>query len=137
MIRSFHCINLLIGGPGGSGVQFLKAAGKALQSVVDMGQSPNTTTQANNQKFYDTISWDPRGIGRTLPGLRCFPDAFSRDIWNSQKEAVGLLGSSESDTVFEQVWARAEAVGLQCSLGGENRTKIAKFMNSPCLSHTM
>ncbi|KAL7408835.1 hypothetical protein BDY24DRAFT_405259 [Mrakia frigida] len=49
------------GGPGGSGVTFVELAGPSLSTLA--GGS------------YDIISWDPRGVGKTEPAFRCFPNA--------------------------------------------------------------
>ena len=119
-----------LGGPGGSGVELVLKRARAIQNILDGGRNATAVSPNDDSKFFDTISWDPRGIGRTTPPLRCYPDSFSRDEWDLQRQAEGLLGGPGSDAIFETVWARYDALGQQCARGG-NRTKIARHMNTP------
>ncbi|GJJ14062.1 hypothetical protein Clacol_008319 [Clathrus columnatus] len=48
------------GGPGGSGVRFVAGYGPSLQFMTG--------------EDYDAIGFDPRGIGNTLPSVKCFAD---------------------------------------------------------------
>ena len=55
-----------LGGPGGSGVEFVLGYGPDLSTMVGGG--------------YDVVSWDPRGVGHTEPGApECFSRSFSID----------------------------------------------------------
>lgn len=48
---SFSC-SILIGGPGGSGVEAISESGQASSQAF--------------QSAFNTVSWDPRGVGYTL-----------------------------------------------------------------------
>ncbi|KAL1303080.1 hypothetical protein AAFC00_006524 [Neodothiora populina] len=107
------------GGPGGSGVEQVKRNGMATQAIVDSEIDPNATNAQASALYHDIIGFDPRGIGRTTPGIQCFPDSMSREAWGMQNEALGLLGSSE-DSFFRN-WHRSRALAEGCSL----RSKIS------------
>jgi len=93
------------GGPGESGIHEVLKSGAHLQTIVD---SP-----ASNGKYFDIISFDPRGVNNTTPLLKCFPDAFAQQVWFLSLPDYGLLWSSPSVIGLE--WARAEALGASCS----------------------
>ncbi|KAI5783904.1 hypothetical protein DFH27DRAFT_467801, partial [Peziza echinospora] len=48
------------GGPGGSGVGWVLAAGRELQGIIG--------------DKYSIIGWDPRGVNNTVPRVDCFPE---------------------------------------------------------------
>jgi pimeloyl-ACP methyl ester carboxylesterase len=56
------------GGPGGSGVDFLRSAAPAFAAL--------------NERF-DLVSWDPRGVGASRPAIGCLTDA-ENDARNAQ-----------------------------------------------------
>lgn len=101
------------GGPGGSGVAQMLRNGRATQIIVDAEMDPNGTSSDSTAIYHDIISFDPRGIGRTTPGIQCFPDTLARSSWTLQNEALGLLGSSE-DSFFRN-WYRSRALAEGCS----------------------
>lgn len=102
------------GGPGGSGVNFLGRAGEDLSTIVN---TPPSGTAGQDAKYFDIISWDPRGVNNTTPRLNCFPDALSSDVWNLQNEADGIDATSNAS--IAGLWARAKAIGTGCSHGNE------------------
>ncbi|KAI4591487.1 hypothetical protein KJ359_013322 [Pestalotiopsis sp. 9143b] len=111
------------GGPGESGVYQVLAEGRHLQTIVD---SPGEAG-----RYFDILSFDPRGVNNTTPPLRCFPDAFNRQAWNLQYLDYGLLWSSES--VVGQEWARASALGASCARGegeGGDGEGILRYANT-------
>jgi hypothetical protein len=73
-----------------------------------------STTMGPDKKFYDIISWDPRGVNNTSPHLDCYPDAYSMDVFELQWKADGLFSAS-----FANNYARSKALGSSCSQGGE------------------
>ncbi|KAK6221354.1 hypothetical protein LQW54_001453 [Pestalotiopsis sp. IQ-011] len=116
------------GGPGESGVYQVLAEGRHLQTIVD---SPGREGDGKEGKYFDILSFDPRGVNNTTPPLRCFPDAFNRQAWNLQYLDYGLLWSSES--VVGQEWARASALGASCARGegeGEDGEGILRHANT-------
>ncbi|PWY75883.1 hypothetical protein BO83DRAFT_426149 [Aspergillus eucalypticola CBS 122712] len=118
------------GGPGGSGVSLVLRYGKAIQTIVDSPESPSADSASG--KYFDVVSFDPRGVNNTTPNLSCFPDSATRKAWLLQLEAEGLLGSSEG--AFDTRWARYEAFGMSCNQQGVTASKdgewIGKFMNT-------
>ena len=125
---------LQIGGPGSSGVNFVLNHGKTVQMIVDSKLDPSTTQYdpLDLSKYYDVLGMDPRGINNTTPRISCFPDMLSRDVWNLQSRAEGLIGTSENS--LENLWARKNALGEGCSkMAGSSKSpeaKIASHMNT-------
>jgi pimeloyl-ACP methyl ester carboxylesterase len=116
------------GGPGGSGVAQQLSMGLYIQKIVDAERDPEFAEAGD--KFFDIISFDPRGVNHTTPTISCFPDSAARQRWDLQTTAEGLLGSSSGS--LRSKWRRARAVADGCSrrLGkfGEhvNTTPVAK-----------
>lgn len=84
------------GGPGGSGIWALKDHGKQLQTVV--GQN------------YDIVTFDPRGIGASVPRIECWGSSQRRHNWAMQETPV--LDSHQG--VYYDDWARAAAYSMAC-----------------------
>lgn len=111
------------GGPGESGVNEVLTRGKLFQSIADNRNV--SLTVSDGQKYFDLVSFDPRGINNSTPHLQCFPDAMARRVWEAQASAEGLLEST--DRSFDLMWARAKALGQACADDG---TGIAQFINT-------
>lgn len=104
------------GGPGESGVYQVLSEGVHLQTILDSSVSPHrdlADEAGEGAKYFDILSFDPRGINNTTPELRCFPDAFNKQTWLLRFIDMGLLWDSESIVGLE--WARASALGASCS----------------------
>ncbi|KAF8677373.1 alpha/beta hydrolase fold [Rhizoctonia solani] len=81
------------GGPGGSGMSFLYRAGPALATLLD--------------DRYDIVSWDPRGINGTTPGVDCFASQTDQDIaFSHTYQDVGFEARNLSDPVDRAVYAQ-------------------------------
>lgn len=117
------------GGPGESGVYQVLSDGKHLQTMLDNPASPKESVHGdrNQEKYFDILSFDPRGVNNTTPSLSCFPDAFNRQAWLLRFLDVGLLWESESAIGLE--WARAGAVGAKCSADLNDRA-ILPYVNT-------
>ncbi|KAL2857267.1 TAP-like protein-domain-containing protein [Aspergillus pseudoustus] len=100
------------GGPGGSGVAQVLFSGHNLQTIVDAAAVPTDVTVPEH-RFFDIISFDPRGVNNTTPNFSCFPNLFSQKNWELQAEADGMLGSSAES--FMRNWQRAIALNTGCS----------------------
>lgn len=108
------------GGPGESGIHQVLTGGRQIQTIVD---SPT------EGRFFDIISFDPRGVNNTTPRLRCFPDAFAQQAWVLQTPDYGLLWSSPSVIGLE--WARAEALGKSCLRADEEAGEsMLRYLNT-------
>ncbi|KUJ23895.1 uncharacterized protein LY89DRAFT_572994 [Mollisia scopiformis] len=92
------------GGPGGSGVEFLQEAlGTGLQVV------------GTN---YDLVSWDPRGIGASIPAANCtLPSNLKR------RSLEPLTGPELAPIFFEASYNQSVAIGIACknSIGGKTQ----------------
>ncbi|KAI1642561.1 alpha/beta-hydrolase [Daldinia loculata] len=84
------------GGPGGSGVYALKDRGALLQAIAG--------------KNYDIISFDPRGIGASLPRVDCWGSQEKSRIWALQD--VGVVDSHPG--VIYDAFAQATAFSQAC-----------------------
>jgi pimeloyl-ACP methyl ester carboxylesterase len=129
------------GGPGGSGIGMILAAGELLRTIVDVPTSvegsqssvTNTTSNATNGKFFDLIGWDPRGIGQTRPMANCFPDDVALMAWMQRSIAYDIPVSNES---FVDVWTHEMSLARSCTwrLGdGDDAFNegIGKFVSTP------
>lgn len=118
------------GGPGESGVYQVLTDGTSLQTVVDSSNRPFPPGEVDldrDGKYFDIISFDPRGVNNTTPHLRCFPEAFNQQVWQLRSPDYGLLWYSESIIGLE--WARASALGASCS-GAEHDGVILPYLNT-------
>ncbi|KAL4896125.1 TAP-like protein-domain-containing protein [Aspergillus ambiguus] len=114
------------GGPGESGVYQVLSDGAALQTVLD---SDSPSSNSSSERFYDIVSFDPRGVNNTTPRLRCFPDAFAQQVWYLGSLDYGLLWDSERVVGLE--WARAEALGASCARGDHDHDpSILQYVNT-------
>ena len=85
------------GGPGGSGIWALRDHGLALQTVV-----------GDN---YDIVSFDPRGIGASVPRIECWGSAQDRMLWSMQD--AGVVDAHPG--VLYDAFARATAFSQNCA----------------------
>jgi pimeloyl-ACP methyl ester carboxylesterase len=91
------------GGPGGSGVWSLLDHGKYLQTIVGTN--------------HDIVSFDPRGVGASVPRIECWKTKQDRAVWDLQD--VGVI-DAHPGTLWD-AFARAKASSQSCeaSLGSE------------------
>ncbi|KKY22643.1 hypothetical protein UCRPC4_g03261 [Phaeomoniella chlamydospora] len=101
------------GGPGGSGVGLQMWLGPEIQYVVDSSADPTQTSVDLQDKYFDVIGFDPRGVNNTTPAVSCFPDAYSAQTWQVETQAEGILGSSNHS--LHNNWRRARALAEGCS----------------------
>lgn len=118
------------GGPGESGVYQVLSDGMSLQALVDSDEAmTNASAAAEQAKYFDIMSLDPRGVNNTTPRLRCFPDAFHQQVWQLLSPDYGLLWHSES--IIGQEWGRAAALGASCEHGkDEDGQQILRYLNT-------
>lgn len=96
--------------------------GKEIQRTVD---SPDDAQQS---RYFDIVSFDPRGVGNTIPPLTCFPDLLSSYLWNEAVQAHGLVGSSEH--AADLLWARMQALATSCTDSSKDNADIGPYMNT-------
>lgn len=111
------------GGPGGSGVDFLKNRGPGLQETIDKP----------GKKHYDMISFDPRGVGLSEPAVDCFPaNSLGRTA-----SVLGGLASGGLDLSPESLYyghATAKAFGKRCEGGSGD---VLAYVNTPSVARDM
>jgi len=96
------------GGPGGSGVGAALHLADYLQFVVD-----------SEDKHYEIVGFDPRGIAFTTPPADCYFDPFARGTYAMQVRGLGGLVPELAPLSKRQ--AMVNAYGRLCgeNLGGE------------------
>ncbi|KAJ7159601.1 Alpha/Beta hydrolase protein [Mycena filopes] len=99
------------GGPGGSGVNTLIQTGPEFHLVL------------GNQ--YDIVSFDPRGVGFSIPIASFFETAAERALWNAGSFPTSL---NASDDALPRAWGLAH---LEGQLAAQRDTsQIMKYMTS-------
>ncbi|EHK44583.1 hypothetical protein TRIATDRAFT_174096, partial [Trichoderma atroviride IMI 206040] len=89
------------GGPGDSGVNLVRLSGRHLQKVID------------NNKKYDYLGFDPRGLGNTTPQLDCFGgDTLARNAYQQVLRGLGTVDSSED--ALRRFLAISKGLGALC-----------------------
>jgi pimeloyl-ACP methyl ester carboxylesterase len=96
------------GGPGGSGVALALSWSEYLQSIID-----------SEDRHYEIIGFDPRGVAFTTPPADCYFDPFSRGAYAMQVRGLGGLVPELVPLSRRQ--AMTNAYGRLCgeNLGGE------------------
>jgi pimeloyl-ACP methyl ester carboxylesterase len=97
------------GGPGGSGIEYVVGAWQMLRHQVD-----SVSLEDPNGKFFDIVSFDPRGVGFSTPNVHCFADSGLDQGWQLRVMEEGVLGAS--DATFGRLWSMAKARAGSCSL---------------------
>lgn len=72
-------------------------------------------------KFFDLISFDPRGIRLSKPAVHCFNDSERYQIWAARIEEEGVVTSS--DAALGRLWSMSHAVGSSCERVGDEDIK--------------
>ncbi|KAK3713086.1 hypothetical protein LTR37_008771 [Vermiconidia calcicola] len=114
------------GGPGGSGVGLLQGAWVGFRGIID----------SDNGKYFDLMSFDPRGIANSKPLMQCFDDPLLEQSWLVRTMEEGLF--SASDAAFGRHWSIAAARGKSCALShvnGEPDSK--KYMSTASVARDM
>jgi len=100
------------GGPGGSGVYAMKDRGAHLQSIIG--------------RNHDLISFDPRGIGASLPRIRCWDRPEQSRLWELQD--VGVVDAHPG--VVYDVYARAVAFSQTCEAHMADKSNILRHVGT-------
>lgn len=114
------------GGPGGSGITLVSDTGAWLQEIVD------------DEKHYELLSFDPRGVQHTTPSAACFGDSLSRQVFNMQNMGFGTLDSMEA---LNARWAMMEGFGSLCArqevAGFPDGSNIGSYVSTPLVARDM
>ncbi|KAF2705353.1 alpha/beta-hydrolase [Pleomassaria siparia CBS 279.74] len=129
------------GGPGGPGVDFALVDGKNLQIIADSAVDPKSNEQPENflksEKYFDIISFDPRGVGWTNPLVSCMSDEPSSWSWMLREQTEGILGSS--DAAMGRHWSMSHAYGSSCkqAMDSEEGPDIKQYMTTASVARDM
>lgn len=89
------------GGPGDPGVNLVRLSGRHLQRMI------------NNNKKYDYLGFNPRGLGSTTPQLDCFRgDKLTRNANQQVLRGLGTVNSSED--ALRHFLALSKGLGAVC-----------------------
>ncbi|KJZ79800.1 hypothetical protein HIM_00514 [Hirsutella minnesotensis 3608] len=101
--------NLVVnpGGPGGSGVEFVRRAGKRLRTIVG--------------DDLHILSFDPRGIAGSRPAARCYPDQQTRT-----RRSFALADAPQKDPAGFWAWNRNYVRACADTMG-----EAGRFINTP------
>lgn len=89
------------GGPGGGGVGWLRWMGNEMRAKIA------------EDKYFELVSWDPRGVENTTPLPNCFDSQLTRTAYWIKQMAVGFF--DESDQALYTRWASARSFGQACN----------------------
>lgn len=123
------------GGPGGSGAEFVAAAGKMIQILVDSPLPPEISDPSSNAKYFDIIGFDPRGVGWTFPGAHCYNLSSDRITWGLREYSEGMLDSS--DAALGRLWSMKQAFGYSCERGMDPGYDIKQFITTVSVARDM
>ncbi|KAH8591025.1 hypothetical protein B0O99DRAFT_281490 [Bisporella sp. PMI_857] len=131
------------GGPGNSGIKLLRQYGKDFETIFNP-RAPIFTNETiedwdGDEKYFDLISFDPRGVENSSPKPNCITSSLTRQIWNY---GSGLIGTSiEEENTFGVVWAALKAYGSICSHTEDEDTKFeghaAQYVSSAQVASDM
>ena len=96
-------------------MDFVLGYGDTISMVVNSPIDPKTISSCHSSpdRYFDILSWDPRGVNHTTPAVQCFSDSFHRESWQSQ---LGAIGSDLSENaVFNSIWSRVRGRSAICS----------------------
>lgn len=109
------------GGPGISGIEFNLLRGDMLQNLIDIP----------DKKYYEILSFDPRGIGNSVPRIDCFPD-LSGNIRQLETLVNGAADLSPASLSLGIAAAKADA--LQCEA---QHGKFLSYVGTPNIARDM
>lgn len=110
------------GGPGGSGIGYVLSAGEYVRYLVD--------TDTIQGKYFDIISFDPRGVGFSQPRVDCFHSPNFAANWHQRVQEEGWFESS--DAALGRLWSMSTAKGHACSIATDqqNGDDIKKYVST-------
>jgi len=116
------------GGPGGSGVGLMLRSGEHARSIFD--------TNTTDGKYFDIMSFDPRGVGVSRPRVDCFHDPSAAASWQQRLQDVGWFESS--DAALGRVWSMSLAKGQSCSnWSGHDDDEIKQYVSTASVARDM
>lgn len=115
------------GGPGGSGTDIVRQAGKGVQAIVD------------SDKHFEILSFDPRGIKFSSPSTACFQDDAARFQMTLLELGVGSLESNPN--AMNVKWSADKGIGRLCEQASNgyfpDGSNIHQFVTTALVVHDM
>jgi pimeloyl-ACP methyl ester carboxylesterase len=110
------------GGPGNTGVNF----------ILEIGSTVLVPVVGTN---FDIVSFDPRGMGHSLPVANCSQSANSNN--KVMRRAYGLYGPEEPESYWAELFVEVQASGAQCAeaIGGPDGAGV--HMSTPVVTADM
>ena len=113
--------------------------GEALAVVLDTDLiSTGKDLYANESRFYDLISWDPRGVGHTTPLVEGISDPLIREEFN--EKSLELSAALRHREIFNRAYAIKETYGQLISSpqdGIPNDEHPARFVGTTSVVRDM
>ncbi|TKA74423.1 hypothetical protein B0A55_06219, partial [Friedmanniomyces simplex] len=114
------------GGPGGSGVGFLLGNSKGVRKTLDV----------EDQKHYDLLSFDPRGVGQSTPPVGCIKNPALDHAWLLRVMEEGVFEAS--DAAMGRLWSMSIARSGSCSLPlPDGEPDIRKYVTTASVARDM
>ena len=114
------------GGPGGSGISLMLGASQQIREIVD----------SDDGKYFDLMSFDPRGVALSTPSVQCFDDPVSDLVWQTRLLEEGVFSSS--DAAFGRIWSMAAAYSGSCTLPRTDRLPdIKQYVSTASVARDM
>ncbi|KAF2013380.1 hypothetical protein BU24DRAFT_483091, partial [Aaosphaeria arxii CBS 175.79] len=127
------------GGPGGSGVWQALNSARDLQLIVDAWPTPSRSADdgGDDDKYFDIIGFDPRGINNTEPAANCGRSTAATWSWALRESTEGNLDNS--DAALGRLWAMEHASGASCKLASEasGGFDIKQYMTTASVARDM
>ncbi|XP_044717772.1 TAP-like protein [Hirsutella rhossiliensis] len=113
------------GGPGGSGVDLLRASSRRLRRVIDKP----------GRRHYELVSFDPRGVANSRPRADCFPGAaLERDAFLLEARGTGALDAGRHAVPY--MLGLHHGYARRCS-AAEAAEHIFEYMSTPSVARDM
>ena len=109
------------GGPGASGVSFLRNWGDYIRYIVD---KPGV-------KNYELVSFDPRGIANSWPRADCFDDMTERQAVARELRAVKNMFLNENQVGYQSLAHQSLGHFMSLQAGVHRRCELAEMKNLP------
>ena len=113
---------------------FFLRYGIPLQQILDLGNEPGS-----EERFYDVLSWDPRGVNNTEPVHPGISNPERLREWAVQEESIGW--SLENPETFNKVWSLNQLYGQTISTpeasGARQDEHVGRFVSTAVVVRDM
>ncbi|CAI6091215.1 unnamed protein product [Clonostachys chloroleuca] len=106
------------GGPGHSGTLMIQSAAKYLQQTVDKP----------GKKHYEIVSWDPRGIGNSVPKVECLHRPYDVSSYNLESRGYHALDMGRTSVAY--ALGIFQGMGLKCKWEMDHGLDILPYLGT-------